>query len=278
MKDVAILLAVFNHLDATRTCLESLEKVCADTGYTHAKYQVVLIDDGSTDGTSEWVRQHHPTVHLLRGDGNLWWSGGINRGAEYAMETLGADYLLLWNNDVQPDPGYFRALDALIPESGDRVILGSKVLWVGTDETVWSYGGIFDSRTGKKYLIGYGEKDSSAFSEPREVDWLPGMGTLVPVPVVRQIGVWDEKNFPQYHGDSDYTFRARTAGFPVRVYPQLRMWNDKSTSGLKHGGTLRGLVRSLTDIRSNSNVRKNLLFYRRHATSVRAYGAVLHYY
>jgi GT2 family glycosyltransferase len=104
------------------------------------------------------------------------------------------------------------------------------------------------------------------------------MGTLVPVAVIHRIGYWDDKHFPQYHGDSDFTYRARRAGFKIIVHPDLKIWNDKSSSGLTHGDSLKGLFRFFTSIRSNLNIRKNIQFYHRHAVSWRAYGFLIGYY
>ena len=84
--EIAILLPVFNNLDFTRSTLEELGGL--RDGVDGANFNIVLIDDGSTDGTSEWVQQNHPEVILLHGDGNLWWSGAINMGAQYAIEKI----------------------------------------------------------------------------------------------------------------------------------------------------------------------------------------------
>lgn len=237
------------------------------------RYIVVVTDDGSTDGTGDWISKHYPDVVLLKGDGNLWWSGGVNRGAAFSIEKLHSDYLLLWNNDVIPADDYFSQIARIINEAEEKTVIGSKIYRLEND-LIWSYGGIFNPVSGKKYLLGYNQPDSEKFLTTAEVDWLPGMGTLIPSDLIGEIGYWDEKVFPQYHGDSDFTFRAKKAGYHIVVDPCLRLWNDKTTSGLKHNNSFKGLYRTLTDTRSNSNINKNLEFYRRHASSWRAYGAL----
>ena len=97
--------------------------------------------------------------------------------------------------------------------------------------------------------------------------------------VFKKIGNVNEKDFPQYHGDSDFTYRAKLAGYEIKVYPQLRIWNDKSNSGLEHYNNFRMLIRSLKDIKSNYHVGKDLLFYRLYASSPLAYKTLfLKYY
>jgi GT2 family glycosyltransferase len=273
MKKVAILIPVFNHLENTKKCIVALKKQIQDPGLQHTHFDIVVTDDGSTDGTSEWLSGNHPDVHVVKGDGNLWWSGSINLGADYAISTLKADFLMIWDNDLIAADDYYLSLDRLIPDLDERTIAGSKMYFFTGEKTdiIWSFGGRFDPVRGVRNMIAYLEKDQEAYATPGEADWLPGMGTLFPASIVEDIGWWDEKVFPQYHGDSDYTFRAKKAGYRILVFPALVLWNDQTFTGLKHSGTLKGLYLSLTSRRSNSNIRKNLQFYRRHATSPRAY-------
>ena len=93
-----------------------------------------------------------------------------------------------------------------------------------------------------------------------------------------KIGYWNDKDFPQYHGDSDFTYRAKLAGFDIVVFPQLRLWNDTSNTGLSHQGSLKVLIRLLSDIKSNYNLKKNLRFYRKYATSMMAYSSLIRSY
>ena len=113
MKKIAIIIPVFNHLDYTKRCVSSLEDCLSRSTLKHSAWDLVVIDDGSTDGTSEYLEKQHPAVHVLHGDGNLWWSGGANVGARHALEELQSDYILLWNNDVFPAEDYFSAGELL---------------------------------------------------------------------------------------------------------------------------------------------------------------------
>lgn len=280
MKKIAILIPVFNHIAFTKKCIQGLHDLISDSTFENCEYHIVVIDDGSSDGTAEWLEEHHPEVHVLKGNGSLWWSGGINRGADFSISELKVDFLLLWNNDIIPARDYFIQLAELLTIIDNQTVAGSKILYYNQDrnDIIWSLGGFFNPKSGKKSMLGYNMPDSDEFSNPADVDWLPGMGTLVPVSVVEKIGFWDEKVFPQYHGDSDFTFRAKTAGYRVISYPQLRIWNDKSSSGLTHGGTFHGLIKALTSRRANANFKDNFRFYRRHSTSILAYKVLFGFY
>jgi GT2 family glycosyltransferase len=278
MKRIAVLIPVFNHLAYTRKCIGQLKNFKEDRALENSEIHVVLIDDGSSDGTSEWVKEAHPWVHLLHGDGNLWWSGGINMGAQFAYNELKADFLLLWNNDTQAAEDYFRQLDRIVSELDGRTVVGSKIYSAEMDQVVWAYGGFFNARTGKKYLIGSGEPDSEAFRQIRKVDWLPGMGTLLPISVIDDVGYWNDKDFPQYFGDSDYTIRVNKAGYVTQVFPQLKIWNDNTNTGLSHKGSLKGLWHTLTGMKSASKISTNFKFFSIHGSSPLAYRYPLTYY
>jgi len=266
---VAILLPVYNRIQYTKRSLEDLK-----TNIPNAKdclFHIVLIDDGSSDETTDWVRTNYPSVHILKGYGNLWWSGAINKGAGYAKEKLNADYLLLWNNDIVVDPSYFLKLAKIARKNDKNTITGSKIYVKESPGTVWSVGGYFHPKTGKLGMHGYFKKDMEEYSKVFHADWLTGMGTLIPVNVIDAIGYWDNVHFPQYHGDSDFTYRAKLKGYNIVVDPDLVLFNSTTSSGIEHAGNLKKLFKLFTDIRSKSNFKRNLKFYQLHATSIRAY-------
>jgi GT2 family glycosyltransferase len=132
-------------------------------------------------------------------------------------------------------------------------------------------GGTFDVNTGFKSLIGTAEADNTKYESIIDCDWLPGMGTITHKSVYEKIGWLDEKNFPQYHGDSDFTLRAKKNGFRIIVDPSLKIYNDTRHSGIRHNNNFSKLVQSLFSIKSNYNIKKDFLFYKKHCISMKAY-------
>lgn len=267
---IAIIFPVFNGLKYTQKCLRSfytehnIDKV-------NAEYFVVIVDDGSTDGSSDWINKNYPQVKVINGTGDLWWSGGMNLGINYAIHKLNADYVVWWNNDIVASFNYFNKLVELLNTNDDNTIIGSKICLAQDKNMVWSMGGLFDTKTGKKSMIGAEQPDSDKLRQVTECDWLPGMGTITHRSVYKKIGMLDAKSFPQYHGDSDFTFRAKKNGYKIIVVPDLKIFNDTRHSGLKHDESLKRLTQSLFSIRSNFNIRKDFIYYSRHTSSILAY-------
>jgi GT2 family glycosyltransferase len=268
---ITIIIPVFNGLSYTKKCLHSLFDQIVSVSSAEATFEIVLVDDGSTDGTGDWIVKNFPQVHLLKGDGNLWWSGGINKALIFGLDTLSTDYFIWWNNDIISNDQYFKDVIKLLKNHTHDTIIGSKIFYAQQPDTIWSMGGLFNPRTGKKSMVGTHEKDSDKYYEQISCDWLTGMGTVTHHSVYRKIGLLDEKRFPQYHGDSDFTFRAKKAGFAIIADPSLIIFNDTRNSGLKHDESFNRLFKSLFSIRSNYNLKKDFLFYKKHAVSPKAF-------
>jgi GT2 family glycosyltransferase len=275
MKSLCVLIPVYNKLDYTRQCLADLKENLKNN--LTGSVQIVVIDDGSKDGTGSWIHANHPDVVVLEGTGNLFWTGAMNLGIKYAFYDQRYEYILLWNNDVMTGMDYFKNLFQVIQEN-PKGVLGSKIMTLQDKNTVWSFGGYFDPRSGKKGMIGYLEQDGKEYSTVRKVDWCTGMGTLIHKGVVDEIGLMEEDLFPQYFGDTDYSYRASLAGFPVMINPGLILYNDTSNTGLRAQSGFKDLIKSLFNIRSNINIKSNYAFIKKYHTSRRAYITLLEFY
>jgi GT2 family glycosyltransferase len=277
-KRIVILIPVHNGLELTRKCLENLYEILASSPDDRTEFFVLVVDDGSTDSTSQWIKSNYKDCIVLQGDGNLWWSGAINMGAKYALDTLKADYLLLWNNDIQIPPDYFTVLSDIILKRNAGSIMGSVIFSDPDYRTVWSAGGVFNPITGSKYMHRTIPENNAPDPHMIEVDWLTGMGTLVPRQAIEKIGYWDARRFPQYYGDCDFTYRAKLNGFKITVHTHLKIVNDLTNSGIKRINRFSEVIAALTSIKSINHIGKNFMFYRLYARSPRAYLKFLEIY
>ncbi len=220
----AILIPIHNGLETTKKCLQLIVKQTNQVTLFHKEtiqFEIIIIDDGSIDNSSEWITNNFQMYGYLRGDGNLWWSGAINLGAKYAIETLNSEFIILWNNDIYANEKYFINLISKITTYPTISIFGSLV-YVDCTNEIHSCGGYFNKVTGRRFTY----TSFNVSNEFKKVDWLPGMGTIIKSDVLKSIGYWDEKKFPQYMGDSDYTLRALKNNFQPYVFYDLVIENN----------------------------------------------------
>ncbi|WDZ99916.1 glycosyltransferase family 2 protein [Mucilaginibacter sp. SJ] len=269
MTNIAILIPVHNRINITKRGFKHLYDAIeyyknSVTGFD-INVKVVLIDDGSTDGTSEWVSENYGDTLIVKGDGNLWWSGAINAGIMASKEKLPTlTGVLLWNDDVIPAQDYIYQLVKIVNEHKEDLFIGSMVMEKDQEHIVSNYGGSFNHITGKRRYKNKGELLTNITTERSKVDWLPGMGTYISANLLDKIGMFDDKVFPQYFGDTDYCLRAGKIKQDIYVYRSLKIFNDIATTGIYRPKNREELFKAFTSIRSKYHLKKNFLFAYKH--------------
>ena len=219
---VAVVVPVHNHLPLTLSFLDSFGQV------RYPNYLLIVVDDGSTDGTAEAMAKQYPQVVRLQGDGNLWWAGAVNRGVRHALAE-GFQYVLTINNDTSVSPDF---LDQLVEtaERYPRSIVGARINIMDEPERIWAVGGLVQWSSGVLLQLrccGLREKEVLVtLPDPCPADVLTGCGTLVPTDCYREVGLYDERWLPQYHGDSEFVLRARRRGYQPLVALRAVIWNN----------------------------------------------------
>jgi GT2 family glycosyltransferase len=186
------------------------------------RYAVVVIDDGSTDSTGAAIRAGFPTVTVLQGDGNLWWTGAIRLGMEYAIGH-GAEYLIWLNDDCRLAPG---TLDGLVQfcRQHPQAIVGAQGFEQDSTTTL-SFGGKRKTWQGYRFL-------TLPPGQTLSCDMLSGNLVCMSRSVVEAIGYPDPQTSPHYGGDSLYLLRAQKAGFQLFVDSRYAVFNQAAESRL----------------------------------------------
>lgn len=242
---IALLLTCHNRLDQTLACLD---RIFRQELPKNVSTEVFLVDDGSTDGTGDAVRQHFPQVHILEGTGNLFWTGGMRMAYE-AAESVDPDFYLWLNDDVEL---YGDALGRLLSTCDDLLAAGEKMpIVIGTTRDpatlAPTYGGVLHCSRWHPMKFRLVMSDHC----PVRCDTFNGNCVLVSRLAAECVGNLDSV-FTHGMGDFDYGLRAWGLGCPCWVAPGFvgtcarggskRIWEDSSSS-------LRLRWRALCDIR-----------------------------
>ena len=200
---IFIIIPVHNRVNLTRKCLLSLSQ------QDYHDYKIVVVDDGSSDGTSNMVQNEFPEVILLEGDGNLWWAGSINLGIQYVLSICQPrDYILTLNDDLIVHPDYLSSLFTAARKNPNSII--------GSVETTEKNPGLIKSGgihcnwvTAKETVV---NKDRSLDIFPpkysTDVSILTGRGSLYPSEVFTKVGLFDDKHIIQC-ADTELPIRAK---------------------------------------------------------------------
>nr|WKN34689.1 glycosyltransferase family 2 protein [Tunicatimonas sp. TK19036] len=256
-RKIFIVIPVFNKIQYTVKCLKSL------TEQTYKNYQIIVVDDGSKDGTTHIINTQFPEATVLQGDGNLWWTGGTNMGVEYALKhAVDNDFILTLNNDLEVKPDYLEQL-VKVSDHNKPCLVGSVAVDNRDPEKIEFLGERRNFYTGKSDhavpLRPYSElvKDYDCIVS----HVLPGRGTLIPSEVFRKIGIYDFEHFPHYAADHDFARRAYKAGYKLVVATKAVVISAVENTGLTYvlNPTFKVFFSSFFTIKSPVNLK--LIYY-----------------
>lgn len=266
---IYIVIPVHNRQHYTLGCLACLSR------QTVRAHRVIVVDDGSTDGTSEQIRINFPDTIVLTGDGSLWWAGATNLGIRYVFSTFtlnAEDFILTLNDDTQVDPTYLTSL-LMAYQANMSCIIGSvsvdvnaphRLLYAGTGLNLqvpaienWA-----DTRFQNSHQLLLNK--ASYFLS----DSLPGRGMFIPVGVFDTIGYFDEQRFRHHMADLDFSIRARCAGFPLVISPAsvVHEYTEATGVNMNQPMSLRQFISALSAIKSPINYRIRYHFALKHST------------
>jgi len=223
---VAIVVLNWNGREVLEDCVRSIYAL------SYAPLEVVVVDNGSMDGSAEMVQNTFGDCILIQNEKNLGFAKGNNQGIEVALER-GNDYVMTLNNDTLLD---LESLSLLVQraESDPRIAAVSpKIYFADPSDHLWFAGGTFSYWKGRNGHVGYRQKDCPAWNVPGEAQFISGCALLASRHAWQQIGGFDESLFV-YSEDVDWSLRARKAGFKLFYEPRAVVWHLESFSTLRN--------------------------------------------
>ncbi|MGH7801123.1 MAG: glycosyltransferase family 2 protein [Thermodesulfobacteriota bacterium] len=223
---VVIIILNLNKKEDTLKCLESVFKL------DYFPYEVVVVDNGSIDGSVEVISDAFPEVHLIRSANNLGVSGGRNLGIDYANNNFQYKYLFFLDNDTLVEKGSLSELINAIRMDMDTGVVAPKSYRMTSSQVIASAGGIgINLYSGSIYDIGSGEFDKGQYDQPKFITSFAGSAFLVSRDVLTEIGWFDEIFNPYGWEDVDFSLRAREKGFKILYVPKALVYHKGGKVG-----------------------------------------------
>ena len=212
---VYILLPVHNRLESTRRFVESL------LAQSYDNYHLVLIDDGSTDGTADFVKGRVKSLTVITGRGDWWWAGGLHQGYCWLKKNHRYEegIVLFINNDTEFNADFLKtAVDILTRHSKTLLIS-----WVFSRKTrEWVEAGVH---------VDWQRLEFKDTEDARKINCLSTRGLFLRVKDFFDIGDFHPILLPHYLSDYEFTIRAYRKGYRLLADPLLKLWFDEETTG-----------------------------------------------
>jgi GT2 family glycosyltransferase len=231
-KKLAIILVNWNSYELTNDTLQSLYQT------SFQDYDIICVDNASTDESLNQLRTNHNNVIILTCDQNTGFTGGNNKGMQYAIQQ-GYVYTLLLNNDVAVESDFLEPLVQAL-DINENMGAVQPLIYFHHDRTlIWNAGSSFNQWLGITKTIGYNKKDTQqAYRNQNQgyvskIDWITGCAFMVKTEVLKKVGLLYDPFFI-YYEDVDLSFRIKNAGYDLGYAPASVIYH---IAGMSHKST-----------------------------------------
>jgi hypothetical protein len=222
---VFVVVLAWNRWSDTQECLHSLVQSQPE------ETQLLVVDNGSTDGTADRVRGSFPQVTLMRLPQNVGVNRGYNAGMERAM-CEGAEFIIVMNNDTWAYPGLVDGLVSALREHPEAGVAAPKIVFYDDSEKIWSAGARWRSFPPGVKFLGLERRDGPCFNEPRDLEFATSCCLALKTGVLREVGLFDPA-YMFYYDDWDFALRVRRRGYTIRYVPSAVVKHKVSASTTK---------------------------------------------
>lgn len=251
---VVLIILTCNQKEITLQCLESL------AGCNYPNKHIVLVDNGSTDGTVEAVKKIYPQIHCLRNQTNLGAAAGRNIGIDYALGALDFEFVMFMDNDIVVNPSFLdKLVDGLIEHNDLGIQIASPKLYLmGQDNILDCAGGAkVNFYLGSTQTRGHGEKDKGQYDDEKFPRCVPTT-VLMHREALLRAEKFDVSFDPYGYEDLDMVMRANVPGVPFLFVPESIVHHKGSKTGFS------GYSGEYTKVKTLNFKR----FLRRHSTNL----------
>jgi GT2 family glycosyltransferase len=220
---VSIVILNWNGCDDTLECLGSIANV------EYQNFEVIVVDNGSTDNSVEQIQKKFPSVTLLQTHKNLGYAGGNNFGIRHALASC-ADYVLILNNDTIVARNILTVFVQAAKTNSTGAVFGAKIYFYDEPSRIWCTGGEWSNENLSLQLVGFGQADDlNRFGRLAEIDIVVGCAFFARASMLQLVGLFDERFF-LVHEESDWCFRAKRSGYNCFFVPEARVWHKVAAS------------------------------------------------
>ena len=222
---ISIIIPHWNGIETLSECISSL----FETNFN--SYEIIIVDNNSSDGSQQWIKDNYPTINLLENDSNYGYAGGCNRGVEIAK----GKYLVFLNNDTVHTPDWLGHLLECIEKDNNIAAVQPKILNY-YDRTVFDYAGgaggemdILCYPFAKGRLFLHCEKDLKQYNNASQCFWASGTSIMVKKDIFKKAGKFDETFFAHME-EIDLCWRLQAMGYDVCVEPNSVIFHKNAVS------------------------------------------------
>ncbi len=219
---IAVIILNWNGKHDTLECLSSIAKI------NYPDFDVVVVDNGSTDDSVNAIRSNFTNVEIIETGENLGFAEGNNVGIRHALSS-GSEYILLLNNDTWVDKDFLSNLVSEAKNTDNRFVYGPAIYYAEPDDMIWFAGAKWND---KKLTFDFPLQNSLSDqlpTTPFETDYICGAALFFHRSIAEKIGLLDKKFFLVWE-ESDWCYRAKNSGYPSLIVPSSKIWHKIGVS------------------------------------------------
>lgn len=226
---IDIIIPNYNGVKDLEICFCSLDK------QTYKDYNVILVDNGSSDNSVEFTKKTYPRHQIVSLDKNYGFAKAINAGLEFAITINKSQYIVLLNNDVELTEDFLAKGIETFEKVNDASFIAVKMLNYFNRDIIDDCGDFIKANGGSPFARGHGDKDTGQYDKPEFIFGACAGAAFYKKEVFNKIGLFDEDYFA-YLEDLDLSFRLQIAGYKCYYNPDIVCYHKRGETSKKISG------------------------------------------